>query len=466
VIDFYESEHKILEDKYKNLKIEHEALLVTERKLRDEISRILDANTYQARTYEPLALNSYSHIHDETIQNLKNENTFLRGKLGEAEAKNVDLKSELSTYHLSRSNQEEEIRRLIKENSQIRSSLKHESQVEINELKYELRRKEDSIKSLELKIMSLKQSLDLAENHKAETARLENKIDYISKERNKEILDSMRLLNLGNQSKQDGGSKPESPFLVMMEFQLKQAVEQKDEISKKLAKAEEQNEILKEKKSILERDLRASEQSKSIYESKATKAESQNETLSSKVKRLEQELLDSSNKIDKLLEEMKLLSREDRNKQLDSRYFDDWRQALMDKMKLEEEVSNLRRQVKANLQDSNGAMIDYLKTELKYTKARMLDIVERFQYLYYKHTYMTRTSDISSRMLKDEIKIFGDCGIYPDYTPKKKPSFAAVAKLVLASVRIKNRYERSQTRKDQIRQLKLELERGKAELNL
>lgn len=465
-IEFYETEHKKLEENFEQLKQDHDALLATERKLRDEISSLLDSNSYQARAREPPAAIS-SQILDESLQNFMNENSHLRQKLSEAETRIIDLKFENGKFLRNRLEQDEEIRRLTDENDQIRNSLRRKSRLEIDQLNYELNNKEETIKNLEFKMMNLQRALDNAEIYKPDTTRLESKVDFMSKEtrETKEILNSMRLMNLGTQPKQESNVTTESPFLIMMELQLKQANEQKDEISKRLAKAEELNQILEEKQVILERDIRSSEKYKSIYESKAETVDSQNEKLTQKVKRLERDLLDSSDKIDKLLDEMKSLNRVHENKQ-NHVYDEELRQARMDKLKLEDEISTLRRQIRANLADSDSAMVAYLTADLRYHKTRLAYVVETCQNLYYKYTYMTRTNQISNKLIKDEIKVFSKYGIYPDDTPKKKLTFAVVAKLVRASIRFKNRYEKGQTRNSVLRELKLEIEQGKAQLNL
>lgn len=100
-----------------------------------------------------------------------------------------------------------------------------------------------------------------------------------------------------------------------------------------------------------------------------------------------------------------------------------------------------------------------LEEQVKYYKAKLYDINLKANDLEFMYDFVSSSVKGSSSIIKNNIFEFSKLGLYPEYKAKhKKPTFATVAKFVLAMVRIKKRQEKAEKRRRAIQELKYEIE--------
>lgn len=391
-INFYERDYEALKVKLELSTKQLEMLKASEVNLKNQILK-LEGELNSNRSYvEPVYTRDRSEFE---LNQLRTENSKLRRELSSSDANITGLRSELSIVNNSQSNLRDEIRRLKSENINIQSIIDSKIQ-EIDTLRSEVSRRGDKIIVLEN---------ERAEGYKSRSEGLFHDVDNIVRE--------FKSMNLKSKSSSDN----DTGVMKLLEYQLKVASEDKDRLSKDLKEA--QNEIkqlghelyLQDRKSVDSDDLKSMEVVK--------------KEMSDRVVLLEKELATSSSRIKSLV--------------------NDLRSAESENVSLEKNIRSMKQ---------NAEKFNHLSLELKFTRARVADIVLRYQLLYYAYGYISQSSDISRQLLSNKSYVFDEYGPQAFKYPERKLTFAAVAKFVLASVRMKRRAAETARLQSEIKDLR------------
>lgn len=141
--------------------------------------------------------------------------------------------------------------------------------------------------------------------------------------------------------------------------------------------------------------------------------------------------------------------------------------SVSDANKLKDDNVALQRKVQ-ELKLSNYAIT--MANEVTYYKAKLHDFNLKCNDLQMMYRFMIDAIRNTDNRLKNGIARLVDVGVYPDYNALEERkmargspmTFSVLAKMVLAAVRIKRRYERGEHRKLRMIELRLDIERARA----
>jgi len=487
-LKFYETEYEDLKSKLDESLMKGKALeqeislqqiristLENENKMLESKSRTtaFDKSTFLLENNDRLQKNN---------QRLEEENRTLKGKLDlvnldvERLRRSVSENQQQNSSHLN-----SEVDRLFNENLQLKRSLQQKNTYSRDyHLNDELQTKDFVIKNLEEKIAGLeferdklvRESNAKKSNNSADEIRirkLELEIDDLRREKGMEHNDlNAKLRDLELSQRRKSETRDGSAIQSLLELQLQEAIRAKDNADKQLAENRTRNSELQQKISLLEAEKSALELNNSESRNKLESTNVEKKKLEAKVQELNEAITTISERsssmngmIEKLQQEKAL---HEKFENLNIKNTDELSKVIFEKLQLQKELETLK---KSNPSTKDSLVTKQLQNELIYYKARMKDIMYNSNDLQVMHSFIMGSIKNSNRLLHSEIDNFVKCGIYPDYTStttKPKLTFKVVAKFVLAGIRIKNRYKKSEKRRQQLLELRTQIEIGKIKI--
>lgn len=450
-----ETERAFLEESNKKLNEEIESMSYNLKALQRELDneRRLKNDSFSNSEYEAL-LRRYNELQDT----LKENEINYRRKIQEV--------SNFGINHTGISNinnsYEIEYHKVLLENHQLQNRIK---ELEIKLMTDEAN-KNMTIQKLERKIYEINNNINEFDNEKTDLIRqssekelklkkLERELENITKDHQNDIsYYKDRISNLEKKMKENIHKDGEDSIQLLLEVQLEDVKRLKTELSKKLNEIIQVNESLADDVKLLKEENENYSQLVSKYEKQekvlkldTNKLEIQNKSLIAEEKKL-------NGYIEKLVEKIKQLkSKEYSNNRVD----------------LNHQLSNL------SLTSKHQQEIRLLSNELKYYKAKLYDINMKANDLQLMYSLVTGSIKNSNDLIKSDIRRLKEIGLYNEsrasndiFGLRKKNhstiSFRVLAKFVLASVRLKNRYEKSTSRKLTLLELKNSIESDKIEL--
>ncbi|KAK6455313.1 uncharacterized protein RJT20DRAFT_130107 [Scheffersomyces xylosifermentans] len=413
----------------------------------------LERLTAEKREIEQLSDNYYRKIQDldEQCRRLRNDAEAKSSVISELESKSRSLSSALDEKgrlldilqsrpvdsNYNRSNGNDELTGFLKarasnDESKIRKleseieSLRRVNESEINQFK-------DKIRSLESQLTIQK---ELSRNH----------------------LES------------NGGP---SAVQALLELQLQEATKLSEELSKSLSDSNTSKETALRKLESLEKtnaelveSLDSLQVDEKSYKLKNIKLESKVKDLTSELLKVTGHCKKLANKVEELIQD-KVMS--EKLGKLTIRNDDEISRLRSTNQHLQRKIENLN---KKYVPYDSSDKITLLENELTYYKARLYDMNFRANDLQLMYTFSINSIRNSDKSMRDDIYKLSQCGIYPDYSSMKleklkrgKPlTFKVLANFVLASVRIRRRYEKTEKRKIKLAELKGEIELGKIKM--
>jgi chromosome segregation ATPase len=419
----------------------------------------------------------------KTNQKLEEENRSLKGKL---DSVNIDVerlrRSVSENQQHNNSYLSSEVDRLLNENLQLKRLIEQKNSYSRDyQLNDGSQTKDYVIKSLEEKLASLEFERDKLvretnaskrSNNSTDEIRirkLELEIDDLRREKGMEHNDlNAKLRDLELSQRRKSETRDGSAIQSLLELQLQEAIRAKDNVDKQLTDHRTRNSELQQKISLLEAEKREMERDNSESRTKLESTNDEKNKLQAKVQELNDaiktisERSTSMNSVIEKLQQEKALH--DKFENLNIKNTDELSKIMLEKLQLQKELETLKKP-KPSTKDS--LMTKQLQNELIYYKARMKDIMYNSNDLQVMHSFIMGCIKNSNRVLHCEIDNFVKCGIYPDYTAttiKPKVSFKVVAKFVLAGIRIKNRYKKAEKRRQQLLELRTQIEIGKIKI--
>ncbi|QBM87692.1 Centrosomin N-terminal motif 1 [Metschnikowia aff. pulcherrima] len=229
------------------------------------------------------------------------------------------------------------------------------------------------------------------------------------------------------------------------------------ELRSALNDAQQDKSELETLKDTLESDLSLAKSEKSRFESK-------NRNLLQELSKTARSCTRLANKVQELEGQISSMQRN----------AEDATKAQKTNLQLQSQIDQLgARLASANLSSQPSQALTTTKSrlqenELLYVRAKLFELQQRYMDLATINSYMVSSIRHSSRSCKDDLVKMAKSGVYPDYsvlqsTPKKV-TFKSVALLVLGTVRMKRRSEKTKKRELKLAQIRSEIERDRITL--
>ncbi|KAG2731763.1 hypothetical protein G9P44_005350 [Scheffersomyces stipitis] len=313
----------------------------------------------------------------------------------------------------------------------------------------------------DIKIRKLESEIEaLRRGHDSESNQLKNKI---------RSLENQLTLEKDSRKKMDTDGRP-SAVQALLELQLQEATRLSDELSKSLSDSTTSKEDALRKLERLEKINEELVDQITSLEADEKAAQLKSRSLDGKVRDLTQELLKVTshckklaNKVEELVQDKAVQAKLG---QLNIKSDNEVARLKSSNAHLQRRLESLSKKFDVG-NESDKVIV--LENELTYYKARLYDINLKANDLQLMYTFSINSIRNSDRLIKDDIYKLVQCGIYPDYSSMKLEklkkgktiTFKTVATFVLAAVRMKRRFERSEKRKIKLSELKSEIEIGK-----
>lgn len=488
-----------LEDSNQYLKKKLEASESQINELEASIDRLKSQATPTAGTSAIDQLDKYSarRLEEEKIE-LLDEIDTLKYELSRVRFE-LNQERTLKSMESNREHETFEIRRLTSERNQLQNRLEEKS-LQASELEAKCRRltldlsdKEKAIETLESHIRDSNRhkKLDMFVEDEERTQFLKEKAsnesqirllrhqnENLQKELDSQIAYYKSKVDDLMQSfgKHTGNENLVSNSMVaLLEEQVDEAQKTKHELSFKLAEANSRIDELQESSRQAEAKLNSNAtQSKELQdlnaalESSEKLLKTENSQLKDKTKRLSEEVDRVTRHCEKLaskLRELKdrELEREETVDQRLAKSVEEISKYKQNNRSLQRKIDDLSERLNVTQLDTSRKtknQFDLLQNELQFYRAKLYDMNLRANDLSLVNSFVSKAVNNSDKQIKDQlVKLNSVTGFPKRSAEPQKLTFAIVAKFVLASVRIKRRFEKSTQRQERLQELRSQIEK-------
>lgn len=387
------------------------------------------------------------------IQDLLYANDELKSLVKKYHSKSEELEQQFSKSRYDSDAKDLRISRLETTLNSLENEIRNKAgDLQADEYSRLLRLRSDD----EIKIRHLEYELEnLQKQHQSDLKR--SQLELNQQQEKIRLLESQYEFQkeLSNTTKNSGPSA----IQTLLETQLQDATRLSSELTKLLADANTNKELVEQRLNDVEAENAKLLETTSLLEKTGSSATRENNALSKKNKELTQDLLRVTSHCKKLANKInELTNNQILQERLGKLHIDD-----SELVKTKANNAYLQRKVDAMGSIAPKKLALY-ENQLTYYKARLHDVNLRANDFQLMYMYAINAIKNSNLLIKDDINKLAQCGIYPDYMNQRKTNkltMKTLAQFVLASVRIRRRYERSTRRNVKLMELKTEIETAK-----